>query len=278
MTSFGNISPDVLAERVNELDAKVGRTRREDLHLLIEEIEQFSRVIAEELRLDEAVLEREQEKFRKEFSIFDRVNPFATERKRSHEENVAPRRAEVREDRYLLTRCAQLLEWVRNASQPIEFRTHWHGGIFGVYNEHTGRTQWRECWHSGVAGVYHPDLREVVWRERWKHGVAGVFNPVSRQIEWREAWHSGVAGVFNPTTREVEWEQAWRHGVCGVYNPAIEAVEWREVWKQGVAGAYDAANERVVWHVQWHHGVACVYHDGETYRSSGSYYADEDHD
>lgn len=277
-SDIGNYSPDELASLVNELHARVRSKRREDLAKVIDEIDHLSQSIAAELKLDEAILEQERARYREEFSFLDRINPFNAERQRAHKRDVEPAGDEVKQDRVLLTRCCELLEWVRNASQPIEWRTNWHGGIAGVYNEHTGQAEWRESWHTGIAGVYHPDRRCIEWREQWKHGVAGVFNPVTREIEWRESWHGGIAGVFNPKMQTVEWRESWHHGVCGIYNPLTETVEWKEAWKGGIAGAWCPHTEKVQWHEAWHHGVACIYYDGTTYRSSGSYYGDEDDD
>ncbi len=274
----GDYTPAELASRVNKLHTQVQTTRRENLAGLIDEIDGLAQRISTELNLDQAVLDREKARYKEAFSFFDRINPFNTERQKAHKRNVTPASDEVKQDRALLTRCCELLEWVRNASQPIEWRTNWHGGISGAYNEHTGQVEWRESWHTGIAGVYHPDRQCVEWREQWKHGIAGVFNPVTREIEWRDNWHGGIGGVFNPKTQAVEWRESWHHGVCGIYNPATESVEWKESWKAGVAGAWSPQTKNVQWHEAWHHGVACIYYDGTTYRSSGSYYGDEDDD
>ncbi len=277
MTSTaGEYSPAQLARLVNELVSKVRETRRENMAPLVAELDQLSQLIAAELRLDEEILNQERARFKAEFSFLDRINPFNVERKEAHARDVKPLNDEVRQDKALMTRCCELLEWTRNASEPIEWRTNWHGGIAGVYNEHTGQADWREAWHTGIAGVYHPDRRCVEWREQWKHGVAGVFNPVTREIEWRESWHGGIFGVFNPKMQEIEWRESWHHGICGIYNPVSEVVEWKESWKGGVAGAWCPQLNQVQWHECWHHGAACLYFDGSTYRSSGSYYGDED--
>jgi intein/homing endonuclease len=272
----GNYSPDELAARLSGLQEKVKNIRRGDLVTLLAEIESLTECISAELHLDENVLAEAKTRYRKEFSFLDRVNPFNKERQQSHQKSVAPVSDEVMHDRRLLTRCCELLEWVRNASQPIEWRTNWHGGIAGAYNEFTGNVEWRETWHTGIAGVYHPDLRQVEWREQWKHGVAGVFNSASSDIEWRDNWHGGVFGVFNPKSQEVEWRESWHRGVCGIYNPLTETVDWKESWKGGIAGAWCPQTKTVLWHEAWHHGVACIYFDGSSYRSSGSYYGDED--
>lgn len=277
-STAGDYSPTQLARLVNTMVTKVRETRRENLAPLNDELNQLSQQIAAELRLDAKVLHRERARFKAEFSFLDRINPFNFERKQAQASDVKPLNDEVKHDKALLTRCCELLEWVRNASEPIEWRTNWHGGIAGVYNEHTGQAEWREAWHTGIAGVYHPDRRCVEWREQWKHGVAGVFNPVTREIEWRESWHGGVFGVFNPKMQEVEWRESWHHGICGIYNPVSEVVEWKESWKGGVAGAWCPQTKTVQWHECWHHGAACLYYDGSTYRSSGSYYGDEDDD
>lgn len=274
----GNFTPNELASQVQRFHAQVQTTRRENLATLIVEIEALAQIISKELKLDQALLDQEKSRYKEEFSFFDRINPFNTERQKNHKRNVKPLSDEVRQDRAILTRCCELLEWVRNASQPIEWRTNWHGGIAGVFNEHTGKVEWREAWHTGIVGVYHPDRQCIEWREQWKHGVAGAFNPVTREIEWRENWHGGIAGVFNPKTQAVEWRESWHHGVCGIYNPVTESVEWKEAWKAGAAGAWCPQTKSVQWHEAWHHGVACIYYDGTTYRSSGSYYGDEDDD
>lgn len=274
----GDYFSDELSSMVNKLAQKVQNTRRENLSSVMDEIECLVQSIGAELKLDGGILEHEKARFKKEFSFFDRINPFNAERKQAHERSVKPVSDEVKQDRAFLTRCCELLAWVRNASQPIEWRTNWHGGIAGVYNEHTGQAEWREAWHTGIGGVYHPDRRCVEWREQWKHGVAGVFNPMTREIEWREIWHGGIAGVFNPKTQAIEWRESWHRGVCGIYNPLTEVVEWKEAWKGGVAGAWCSDTQTVQWHEAWHHGAACIYYDGTTYRSSGSYYGDEDDD
>ena len=277
-SNAGNYSPDELASEIDRLQAKVNVARREDLAAYIPEIDQLAQTISDELQIDQAVLEREKARYSEEFNFLDRINPFNTERQQAYQQNVRPVSVEVMRDRVLLKRCCELLEWTRNGSQPIEWRTNWHGGIAGAYNEHTGQVEWRESWHTGIAGVYHPDRKCVEWREKWKHGVAGVFNPVTREIEWRDNWHGGVAGVFNPKIQAVQWRDRWHHGICGIYNPATESVEWRESWKHGVAGAWCPSTASVQWNETWHHGVACVYFDGTTYRSSSSYYGDEDDD
>lgn len=277
-SGIGNYSPEELTIRVNAVQEQVRGARREHLSGLLVDLEALAATIAAELSLDQTVLAQEKERYKREFSLLDRINPFHTERQQAHRQNVKPVDDEVRRDRDLLRRCCELLEWVRNASQPIEWRTNWHGGIAGVYNEYTGQTEWRESWHTGIAGVYHPDRRQVEWRDQWKHGVAGVFNPLTREIEWRENWHGGIAGVFNPKAKEVEWRESWHHGVSGVYDPVKEAVEWKESWMGGVAGAWCPNSSSVQWHESWHHGVACVYFDGTTYRSTSSYYGDEDDD
>ena len=274
----GNYSPDELASLVKTLDAKIKGTRREHLSPLISEVDQLAQTITTELQIDQQVFAREKEKYKREFSFLDRINPFNAERKEAHQRDVKPVRDEVKRDKALLTRCCELLEWVRNASQPIEWRTNWHGGVYGVYNEDTGRVEWRESWHHGIAGVYHPDHKTIEWRDQWKHGVAGVFNPLTREIEWRECWHGGIAGVFNPRKQVVEWKESWHDGVCGIYNPVTETVEWKTAWKSGVAGAWCPRTKTVQWKESWKDGVACIYFDGTTYRSSGSYYGDEDDD
>jgi hypothetical protein len=272
----GNYSPDELASLVNDLQARVRSTRREDLGELIDLAQNLAESITAELKIDKTVLEQERARYREEFNFLEHLNPFDKGRQHARKHNVDPIDEEVRRDRAQLTRCCELLEWVRNASQPIEWRTNWHGGIAGVYNEHTGQVEWREAWHTGIAGVYHPDRRCIEWREQWKHGLAGVFNPITREIEWREAWHGGIAGVFNPKTQAVEWRESWHHGVSGIYNPLTETVEWKEAWKSGIAAAWCPRTKSVQWNENWHHGVACIYHDGTHYRSSGSYYGDED--
>ena len=272
----GNYSPDELSVLLFELVETVNNTRRENLAALLGEIERLTECIGTELHFDQSVLEQAKTRYRQEFSFLDRVNPFNKERQVAHERHVAPVSDEVKQDRKIMTRCCELLEWARNASQPIEWRTNWHGGIAGVYNEFTGQAEWRETWHTGIAGVYHPDLQQVEWREQWKHGVAGVFNPVTRDIEWRESWHGGVAGAFNPKLQIVEWRESWHHGTCGIYNPLTEVVEWKSSWKGGIAGAWCPRKKAVQWHEAWQHGVACIYFDGSSYRSSGSYYGEED--
>ena len=274
----GKHSPQELEALLLPLKDKVAGTRREHLAALLPEIEPLAEQLRVELELDEQALDHAKSRYRAEFSFLERINPFDDERRRSHAQEVAPVDQEVQADRALLSRCCELLEWVRNASQAVEWRTCWHGGVYGVYDESTGQAEWRQCWHGGIAGVYHPDLQQVQWRESWKHGVAGVFNPISREIEWRECWHGGVAGVFNPRTREVEWRERWHHGIAGVYDPRSETVEWKEVWKGGVAGAWCPYEEQVLWSDSWHHGVACISFDGSSFHSSGSYYGDEGDD
>jgi hypothetical protein len=274
----GKYLPDDLASELNRLAAQVRTTRREQLGGLIVDLDRLAYTISSELQIDEAILEQEKTRFKQQFSFFDRINPFNTERREAQQRDVTPIQEEVKQDRVLLTRCCELLEWVRNASQPIEWRTNWHGGIAGVYNEHTGQTEWRESWHTGIAGVYHPDRQKIEWCEEWKHGVAGVFNPVTRKIEWRTNWHGGVAGVFHPIKQMVEWRESWHHGVSGVFNPLTGKIEWMETWKAGVAGAWSPTAQSVQWRQFWRHGVACIYFDGTTYRSTGSYYGDEDDD
>lgn len=83
-------------------------------------------------------------------------------------------------------------------------------------------------------------------------------------------------GAFNPKLQEIEWRESWHHGVSGIFNPLKETVEWKESWKGGVAGAWCPHTKSVQWHEQWHHGVACIFFDGTSYRTSGSYYGDED--
>jgi hypothetical protein len=272
----GNHAPEELARELASLNEAIQTTRREDLASRIEGLEKLAECIRVELRLDEDALQQVKTRYRGDFNFFDRINPFNQERRQAHAQDVAPVDQEVTEDRKLLIRCCERLEWVRNAAQLVEWRTNWHGGIAGVYNEQTGFAEWRESWHTGVAGVYHPDRQCVEWRESWKHGVAGVFNPLSRQIEWNECWHGGVAGVFNPKRQIVEWRDSWHHGVAGIFNPLSEAVEWKESWKGGVAGAWLPETGAVEWNESWKSGMACLYFDGSIYRSSGSYYGDED--
>jgi hypothetical protein len=260
------------------LKVRAEAARREHLSELLDEIEGLSEQMRDELQLDQQALDDAKSRYREEFSFLQRINPFNERRYARHRQEVAPVSTEVRRDEVLLRRCCELLEWVRSASRPVEWRTCWHGGIAGAYNEHTGKTEWREAWHTGVAGVYHPDRREIEWRQSWKHGVAGVFNPLTREIEWRESWHAGIAGVFHPTLGKVEWREKWHHGVAGIYNPIGDTIEWKEAWKRGIAGAWCPETGQVQWQEAWHHGVACVYFDGTTYRSSGSYYGDEDDD
>lgn len=270
----GNYSPEELAAQFREMEAKVKRSRREDLASLVPEMERLAESIRVEHKLDSEALEAEKSRIRQEFSLLQRLNPFDSQRREAQRQKLEPVRREVAVDKQLLVRCCERLEWVRNASKPIEWRTRWDGGVAGVYNEATGQVEWREAWHAGVAGVYHPDERRVIWREQWKHGVAGVFNPVTREVEWKESWHGGVAGVFHPKLQEVQWRTSWHHGVCGIYNPITESVEWREAWKSGIAGAWCPQLKQVQWHDQWQHGVACVFYDGSTYHGSGSYYGD----
>lgn len=194
-STAGNYSPDELAARLSKLHEQVRTTRRENLAALLVEIDRLAECIAAELALDENSLEEEKNRFRRDFSFLDRINPFNKERQEAHKRDVQPVDNEVKQDRFLLTRCCELLEWVRNASQPIEWRSNWHGGIAGVYNEYTGQVEWRESWHTGIAGVYHPDRRQVEWREQWKHGVAGVFNPVTREIEYAKYGTEVLRGI-----------------------------------------------------------------------------------
>lgn len=278
MTNAGEYSADELASLLNDLNAEVRGTRREDLAKFVSRFEELASIISFELKLDESVLKDEKARYKNEFSLLDRINPFNKERQSAHQRSVKPVRNEVREDKALLKKCCERLEWVRNASQPIEWRTNWNGGVAGAYNEQTGQVEWRESWHTGIAGVYHPDRGVIEWRDEWKHGVAGVFNPSTREIEWKTNWHGGVAGVFNPQTQAVEWRESWHNGICGIYNSLTEVIEWKDAWKNGVAGAWCPESQTVKWHEVWRHGVACVYWDGNTYRSSGSYYGDEDDD
>ena len=157
----GNHTPAELASLLTRLKEKVNVSRRENLWNFLEDLESLAEQIRAELHLDESLLEQVKVRYRQEFSFLDRINPFNEERRQAHHRSVAPASEEVQLDRALLTRCCELLEWVRNASQPIEWRNCWHGGIAGVYNEHAGQAEWREAWHTGIAGVYHPDLQCV---------------------------------------------------------------------------------------------------------------------
>ena len=156
MGSTGNYSPDELSARLRVQVEKVKHTRRENLGALLADIESLTECIGSEMNFDKTVLEQAKTRYREEFSLLDRLNPFNTERQASHERHVAPVSDEVKQDRKIMTRCCELLEWVRNASQPIEWRTNWHGGIAGVYNEFTGQAEWRETWHTEIAGVLSP--------------------------------------------------------------------------------------------------------------------------
>jgi hypothetical protein len=266
------------AARLQATAVAIGATRRETLAAWVRQLELLLVEAQGRLGHGHAALAAAQQRYRTEFGLGSRLNPFDRARRQHHARHIEPLDRVVAADRALMRQCGLLLEATRVAAAPVEWRTNWKGGIAGVYNHQTGQAEWREKWHHGVAGIWNPRTGQTEWREKWKHGVAGVWNPRTSHIEWRGKRHGGVAGVWNPDRGEIEWREKWHHGVAGVWNPVARQVEWKEGWKGGVAGAFNPATGQIVWKEHWKQGVACLAFDGKTYVSSGSYYGDEDDD
>ena len=269
------VTPPSLDLRIQTLSERQAATRREHVDQLVPDAEALAgeseqAEAAAVLARDAAVRE-----FNSRYSARERALarlPGTQPADLGRAELVAPAEARLATARTTAARARALRDSIRTEAQPVGVRTSYSSGICGVYNEATGKVEWREQFGRGVAGAYDPATRRVRWESHFG-AIDLIRDPTTGRIE-RGTGVSGVAGYVDPRTQRARFETA-------VHGHAVVVDRQGNIHRQNnVSGAIvgwldPASGEPKFQSGRFNDGAAVVYRDGNTYRNDCSFYDDD---
>jgi hypothetical protein len=262
----GTHAIDFLESRAAILVKTQARTRREDVATLIP---QASKLVADseaELAQDKQIASDAATKFRQKFS----ASPMSREAQAYKIEIVTPAQQHVHAAELALKHARAARESVVREAQPVEVRSLFGGGICGVYNELTGKVDWKTQIDGGIAGVYDPVKADVQWVSQLGGGAA-VVREASGEIVSKRTIGSGIAGYVDPATGKAQFITDFDSGVAAIVDDK-GVLHQESHLLNGVAAYVDPADGKVKFtDPKYHEGVAAVYRYGNSYRSSCGY-------
>ena len=85
--------------------------------------------------------------------------------KKSYDMDVKPELDKLNELITIENSAKELVKTVDAAF--FEEKKHYNGGCYMVYNENTGKTEYKEAYNDTICGVYNPVAKMVEWNKKY---------------------------------------------------------------------------------------------------------------